>query len=189
MEASYNPESKEILLSLEQFAILKVSNAFQIEHDRNQHLFLTHNDVYSWVWDMIRKIKLRKDQTEIKTDDQLVDEIKIELNNEDDLVRELIVRRKKRYIKYISQELRTMKLRGLIKSEVYKGLNGSSIIILGIVPVSFTKRTEKGEDLYNQVYQAIKTHEDKNNYEDSPYHYHWRFSKIWEATKEILVDI
>lgn len=78
---------------------------------------------------------------------------------------------------------------GLVEEHYLEPLGGSKFAMMGFVPYGFTKRTRLGEEMFNKLNSLMLFYAKKNLVEDSDFKIHYKFYKIWETFKSILMKM
>ena len=78
-------------------------------------------------------------------------------------------------------------LNGLIRDPFFETFMGIDLLILGLTPVSFTKRTEKGDKIYTKISMILWDIEREKTPNTSSWEVHFRIFKLIEFLKQRTV--
>jgi len=204
------PQETQTMLSLEEYGILCFTNSYHIADELNDRLesVLTSKPAYFWVPFLSHLIK----GTDLSIDDikvfielslnSLMTKNEARWNNRALGVEGMLatldtvlfystrVKLKNPVLEhqsllgsFIDDLLDRLEGHNLIEDKNIETISGAPVVMMGLLPLGFTKRTKLGEEMYVKINRILKSHELKRTIRQSPYWEHHQFHTIWEIFK------
>lgn len=197
----------EAILSLEEFGILCFTNSYYLDDELKNgvEVVLTSRQSYFWVpvfCHMIKKTNLPI--SDIKTFievslNSMVTKNDAQWNNRalgvEGMLADLeamlfyttrlkfedpVMEHQSLFGTFIDEMMERLEKHNLIIDNYVEPLAGAPGVMLGLLPLGFTKRTQIGEEMYLKFNNMFRKMELLREVKNSPYEHHYRFHSIWE---------
>ena len=203
----------EVPLTLEEYGILCFTNSFYLDDELNNHVevALMSSQSYFWVPVISHLIK----STELSIEDirvflelsinSLVTKNQARWNNRalgvEGMLATLesvlfyttrhkfdnpVLEHQSLFGSFIDEITERLESHNLIVTNNIEMLNGTPGVMMGLLPMGFTKRTQIGEELFIKFQNQFRDIELNKKLQDSPYKVHYRFNRIFEIFKAAL---
>lgn len=206
----------EVMLTVEEFGILCFTNSYYLDDElKNKvEVILTSSQSYFWVPVIAHLIKL----PDITVEDvqifvelslnNLVTKNEARWNNRalgvEGMLATLesvlfystrkkfdnpVLEHQSLFGSFIDEITERLEKHNLIETRQIEMLNGSPGVMLGLLPLGFTKRTMIGEEVYIKFQNEFRDMEINRKTKGSAYENHYRFFRVWEIFKKAIFNM
>ncbi|WP_109832562.1 hypothetical protein [Reichenbachiella versicolor] len=203
----------EVMLTLEEFGILCFTNSYYLDDElKNKvEVILTSSQTYFWVPVISHLIK----STELSIEDirvfvelslnNLVTKNEARWNNRalgvEGMLATLesvlfyttrlkfdnpVLEHQSLFGSFIDEISERLEDHNLIEANQIEVLNGAPGVMMGLLPLGFTKRTRVGEDIFTKFQNQFRDMEVNKTIKDSPYENHYRFFRVYELFRSAI---
>lgn len=200
----------EVMLSLEEFGILCFTNSHNLGDEVNNHMEVVLASRESYLWVPVISYLLKK--TELRMEDirvfievslnALVTKNREQWNNRalsvEGVLSELdatlfyttrlrfedpVLEHLSLFGSSIDEMTRRLEKHNLIENHHIGMLDKTPCVMLGILPIRLTRRTQIGEEVYLKFSNTFRKLELQKEVEGSVYELHYKFHSLWEYFK------
>lgn len=90
--------------------------------------------------------------------------------------------------KMVERELNSLEGDGLIVDPFFETIAGTAVFLFGAIPHSFTKRTEKGDEVYRKIKAILWEYESLTDGEKREVRVHFFMEKVIQHLKKTIVE-
>ncbi|UXP33516.1 hypothetical protein N6H18_06060 [Reichenbachiella agarivorans] len=201
------------MLSMEEFGILCFTNSYYLDDELNNKIqvVLTSKPTYFWIpvlSHLIRSTDLTNEDIKVFIElslNSLMSKNEVRWNNRalgiEGMLATLesvlfytsrikfnnpVLEHQSLVGSFIDEILERLENHGLIEDHNIEMLNGSPSVMMGLMPLGFTKRTRLGEEIYLKFVSKFRKMELQKEIKGSPSEYHYRLNDLWEIFKKSL---
>ncbi|MCV9388444.1 hypothetical protein [Reichenbachiella ulvae] len=201
------------MLSMEEFGILCFTNSFYLDDELNNKIevVMTSKPTYFWIpvlSHLIRSTDLSNEDIKVFIElslNSLMTKNEVRWNNralgiegmlatlESVLFYTSRIKFKNQVLEhqsllgsFIDEMVERLESHGLIEDHNIEMLNGSPSVMMGLMPLGFTKRTRLGEEIYLKLLSKFRKMELQNDIKGNQYEYHYRLNLLWDIFKRSL---
>ena len=206
---STDPDS-EVPLTLEEFGVLCFTNSYYLDDELSNHMEVVFTSSQSYFWvpvlaHLIKNTKLTIEEIKVFIElslNSLVTKNDARWNNRALGVEGMLANLESvlfysTRLKFNDPVLEHQSLLGSLIDEILDRLEshhlvsdhhvemigGTPGVMLGLLPMGFTKRTQIGEEIYLKFSNTFRKMELQNEIKGSAYEYHYKFHILWEIFK------
>lgn len=205
-----NEAENEVMLSLEEFGVLCFTNSYYLDDELNNHMdaLLTSRQSYFWVpviAHLIKNTELTMDEIKVYIEvclNSLMTKNESRWNNRalgvEGMLAELesvlfystrlkfdspILEHQSLFGSFLDEVLERLESHNLIVDKHIDEINGTATVMMGLIPLGITKRTQVGEEIFLKFHNTFRKMELQKEIKGSPYEPHYKFFTIWEIFK------
>ncbi|PIB37096.1 hypothetical protein BFP72_17630 [Reichenbachiella sp. 5M10] len=201
------------MLSMEEFGILCFTNSYYLDDELNNKIevVMTSKPTYFWIpilSHLIRSTELTNEDIKVFIElslNSLMTKNEVRWNNRalgiEGMLATLesvlfytsrikfnnpVLEHQSLIGSFIDEILERLESHGLIEDHNIEMLNGSPSVMMGLMPLGFTKRTALGEEIYLKLVSKFRNMELQKEVKGNTYEYHYRLNDLWEIFKRSL---
>ncbi len=205
----------EVMLSLEEFGILCFTNSFYLDDEINNHMdvLLTSRQSYFWVpiiSHLIKNTSLSIEEIKVFIEvslNALMTKNEARWNNRalgvEGMLGELetvlfystrmkfdspVLEHQSLFGSFLDEILLRLENHNLILDKHIETVNGTSTVMMGLIPLGITKRTQIGEEVFLKFHNTFRKMELQKTIKGSPYEPHYKFYLVWEIFKNSIFN-
>lgn len=204
---------KDVMLSVEEFGILCFTNSYYLDDELSNRMevVLTSRQSYFWVpvlSHLLKETTLTIEEIKVFIElslNSLVTKNEARWNNRalgvEGMLATLesvlfyttrlkfnnpVLEHQSLFGSFIDEMLERLEKHNLIEDHHIEMLNGTPGVMLGLLPLGFTKRTQIGEEIFLKFSNTFRKMELQKEIKGSPYEQHYRFNLLWEIFKQSI---
>ncbi|MFY0626227.1 MAG: hypothetical protein JXR07_08035 [Reichenbachiella sp.] len=206
---------KEVMLTLEEFGILCFTNSYYLDDELSNHMdvLLTSRQSYFWVpiiAHLIKETELTIEEIKVFIEvslNSLMTKNEARWNNRvlgvEGMLGELetvlfystrlkfnnpVLEHQSLFGSFLDEILRRLENHNLILDKHIEILNGTTSVMMGLIPMGITKRTQIGEEIFLKFSNTFRKMELQKSIKGSQYEPHYKFYLIWEIFKNSIFN-